>query len=1503
MLQLPNYIKAAAPLEGMDLFDAEFFNYSSREAEFIDPQQRVFLECASDALETAGIDPRRYGGAIGVFAGEGPTIYMNLIFRDPSVRAGVARQMALIGNDKDYLATRASYKLGLRGPSMTVQSACSTSTVAVHLAFQSLMSRECDVALAGAISFNWLHKCGYHFTEGGILSKDGHTRPFDADASGTVFADGVAIVVLKRIEDAIAEGDNIHAIILGSAVNNDGSMKVGFTAPSIDSQSAVVAEAMAVAGVSPASIGFVEAHGTGTALGDPIEVEALQQVFRSATDAKQFCALGSLKSNIGHLNTVSGVAGLIKAAMAVKTGEIPPNLNFETPNPKIDFANSPFFVPTKLTKWPSNGPRRAGVSSFGIGGTNTHLIIEEPPPVTSDKTARSSHVVLVSAKNPTALDTACVRLAEHLRANPDENIADICHTLATGRSLYPFARIAVCNNLKEAAEALGSTDPSRVVGGQRAATEQPVTFLFPGQGAQHLYMGRELYNEEPVFRSEIDNCAELLKPHLGRDLREFLFPTPETEKEAEETLRNTQFAQPAIFAVSYALAKLWMSLGVTPAASLGHSIGEFVSACIAEVFSLEDALRAVAARGRLMQSMPTGSMLAVMASAAQIEPLLPPSISIAAINTPMACVASGPTAAIAALEKKLQTDGISSTPLHTSHAFHSGMMDAAVPQFVEIMRGITLSPPQLAYVSNVTGDWITDEQATDAAYWGQHLRAAVQFHKGLSTIHDQMPGIFLEVGPGRNLTTLTKSLIGDVAGTAIHSTLPHASMHGVGEVKTMLRSSAELWLAGGPIDWTRRYAGERRIKRVLPTYPFERRRYWIVEEQQSAGPPRGAVSALRPGARLGVGGRGAANYLMETVTWRRVQYSGPFSRSSKRKEPHWLLYNPTAKIDKQIAAILRERAGGKITVIEKGAKYKTFADGRVALDPNIEADLAQACKTVTKALSKGQRLQVLYFCEPSPDRKPEFVEARYRQDVDDKLKTPIVLMRSLMRAGKPDNVIITFVTREGQEISGSETVNPAMAMPIGPCLAGMSEYPGLRCRIFDIPAAVANTDELAHRVAADLAGPAPAIVTAYRGNSRWARGFQPIPPQLIKNARGSIRRQGVYLITGGLGDLGLAISRHLARSYKASVILISRTPVPPREEWAAVLERGTEEDRLVRMIRGIARIESAGGKVMVGAADVSNLAQMRAVVREATKQFGAIHGVIHAAGISGSTPIGLKVADELDPVMRPKLLGLAVIEQIFANRNLDFLALFSSVAALWGRAGQVDYAAANAYLDAYAIKMRDKARWPVISINWDTWREVGMAINTLRVKPGEARPQALNFGLLTTEGIRAFKQALVAHHPQVIAHKPPTRPAAGAGQLGQRQPLGAGKALGTGAASTVAAAPARQTHPRPALAQSYRAPETELQTALAAMWIDFLRTSPIGLDDNFFELGGHSLIALQLLPRIREKYQITLEPREFFANADVGKIAALIEDKLLTEIEEMGSSKTLSVNAARTAAE
>ena len=1472
VLKLPTFVRASAPLKGLELFDAEFFGYSAREAEFIDPQHRVFLECAVEALENAGIDPARHPGSISVFAGEGQTLYGYQILPNKSV-IGVDRQMAVIGNDKDYLATRASYKLGLRGPSFTVQCACSTSTVAIHLAVQSLLSHESDAALCGGVSVSWIRsKGGYHFVAGGILSRDGHTRTFDADASGTIFADGVGLVVLKRLDDAIADGDDIQAVILGTAANNDGATKVSYTAPGVDGQSRVFAEALAVAGVSPEEIGYIEAHGTGTALGDPIEVEALQRVIRTKTPKKQYCGIGSLKSNLGHLNTISGLAALIKAARCVKTGEIPPTLHFKTPNPKIDFANSPFFVPTELTKWSGPTPRRAGVSAFGIGGTNTEIIIEEPPAPVSDPSPRLMHVAIVSAKNPIAIDAASARLAEHLRKHPEENIADICYTLTTGRTLYQHVRAVVCADGASAAEALESGDPSVVVEGTRNVTIQPVTFLFSGQGSQHIFMGRELYNEEPVFRMEIDRCAKLLKKHIDIDIRKLLFPQPKKESEAEELLRNTQYAQPAIFVVSYALAKLWMKMGARPSVMLGHSIGEFAAACLADVFSLEDALHAVAARGRLMQSMPRGAMLSIMSPAHQIEPLLPSTISVAAINSPTSVVVAGPGEDVAAFGADLGTKGISSTPLHTSHAFHSSMMDPAVGPFVKVMRGITLNAPQIPYISNVTGDWITDEQATDPAYWGLHLRSAVQFYKGLSTIQDQFATVLLEVGPSRALGTLARSLITEGTGSSAQSSLPHAAAKGAGELKSFLRAGAELWLAGVPIEWERRYHGERRRKRPLPTYPFARQRYWALEDPTPAPSQTAAAAAARAAGPVGsAGGQPVApveaNYLMETVSWKRVQYSadGDFNRAKQ----DWVVFVSPETLDRSFANALGE-LGRKVTIVEKGNEVKELGELHFALSVNNEDDLDRLCAQAAKGIEGEERLQVVYFCDPSHPRAAEAVAAEYRREVDDKLNAPITLVRSLMRHADAKNVSLTIVTRDGHSIAGIEATDPMMALPIGPCLAGMHEYPNLRCRIVDVGLAVPDANKLARQLVADIPEPAPNVVTAYRGGVRWARTIEPVPPFLTKDPRPPLRDHGVYLITGGLGDLGLAISEHLATKYHAALVLISRTPVPPREEWSDIVSSSEDSSRLVRVIRGIERIEAAGGKVMVGAADVSDLTQMDAVVRDACGKFGDIHAVIHAAGVSGTTPIGLKTPEEVDQVLGSKILGLAVLEQIFAKRNLDFIALFSSTSAIWGRVGQVDYTAANAYLDAWAAASLDRAKWPVVSMNWDNWREVGMAVNTLRLAPGQDKSAALKTGLTTAEGIRAFDEALVARHTQVIVRGAPPGP---------RKVQGGARAAFDGAGAGAKAKPKAKRYPRPALAQAYRAAATGMETELVDLWTELLLIAPIGADDNFFELGGHSLLALQLLPKIREKFQIALEPRELFANPTVAKLVAHIQNK------------------------
>ncbi|MFQ5930187.1 MAG: type I polyketide synthase, partial [Acidobacteriota bacterium] len=701
VLNNPNYVKAAAVIEDVELFDASFFGFTPREAEITDPQHRFFLECAWEALENAGYDPGRYEGSIGVYAGVANSSYLlNNLFPNRDLIASVGDFQIGIGNDGDYLTTRVSYKLNLKGPSINVQTTCSTSLVAVHVACQSLLNRECDMALAGGVTISVPQRVGYWYQEGGIMSPDGHCRAFDAKAKGTIGGSGVGIVVLKRLQDALTDGDYIHAVIKGSAANNDGSLKVGFTAPSVEGQAEVIAEALAMAEVEPETITYIEAHGTGTELGDPIEIAALTQAFRTSIDKKGFCAIGSVKSNIGHLDSAAGVASLIKTVLALKHKMIPPSLHFEQPNPKIDFANSPFYVNTTLREWQADGtPRRAGVSSFGIGGTNAHVILEEAPLTEASGPSRPWQLLVLSAKTGSALETATTNLREYLQQQPDLKLADVAYTLQVGRQGLSHRRMLVCRDIDDAVTALEALDPRRVFTHFQDARQVPVAFMFPGQGAQYVNMGLELYQIEPAFRDHIDYCSELLKRHLGLDLRDVLYPSEEQAEVATQKLKQTFITQPALFVIEYALAQLWMQWGVYPQAMIGHSIGEYVAACLAEVFSLEDGLALVAARGRLMQQLPGGAMLAVPLPQREVESLLGEHLSLAAINEPSLCVVSGPTEAVDSLEAQLAEKEIAGRRLHTSHAFHSEMMDPILEPFTEQVGRIELNPPKIPYIS------------------------------------------------------------------------------------------------------------------------------------------------------------------------------------------------------------------------------------------------------------------------------------------------------------------------------------------------------------------------------------------------------------------------------------------------------------------------------------------------------------------------------------------------------------------------------------------------------------------------------------------------------------------------------------------------------------------------------------------------------------------------------------------------------------------------------------
>lgn len=848
VLSDPRYVRAAPVLSDVTGFDARLFGYSPREASCIDPQQRVFLECAWEALETAGHDPAKFGGAIGVYAGSSISTYLLLGGLLPQL--GEDYLFTVLGNDKDFLPSRVSYKLGLTGPSIAVQSACSTGLVAVHVACQGLLNLECDMALAGGVSVRVPQRAGYLYREGGVLSPDGHCRAFDASAGGTVFGSGAGVVVLKRMADALADGDRVRAVIKGSAVSNDGAEKAGFAAPSVTGQARAVAEALSRSGADATSLSYVEAHGTGTRLGDPIEIAALSAAFRAFTGKKGFCAIGSVKTNIGHADAAAGTIGLIKTVLALEHGLIPPTLHYTEPNPALGLERSPFFVSRDLMAWkPADGLRRAGVNSLGMGGTNAFMVVEEPPslPVRGggpDQRGgyRPDQLLRLSAQTESALEAATARLAGHLAAHPGADLADVAYTLHMGRRDLPCRRVVVCREAGEAVRLLRNPRDPAVITERARDSARDVVFLFPGQGTQYPHMGAGLDRTEGVYAEHLDRCCEILRPMLSRDLREVLYPDPGT---AAGELDRTEFTQPALFAVEYALARLWMSWGVRPAACLGHSLGELVAACLAGVFSLEDALRLVAFRGQLLQRLPPGSMLALPLAEEEARPYLGPDVCLAAVNGPAQVVVAGPVAAMRALAGRLSRAGVPARPLKSARAFHSAAVGPAADTLECRVAGLERSAPRLRFISGVTGTWITDEDAADPRYWARQLRQPVRFADGLRELAASTDGVFLEVGPGHTLGNLARRHVRSVLAS-----LPDApgdppdAPASDSDRSFLLRTAGRLWLAGAGIDGLGFYAGQRPARLALPPYPFQRERYWA--DHAGSGRPSGRPARSLP---------------------------------------------------------------------------------------------------------------------------------------------------------------------------------------------------------------------------------------------------------------------------------------------------------------------------------------------------------------------------------------------------------------------------------------------------------------------------------------------------------------------------------------------------------------------------------------------------------------------------------------------------------------------------------
>ncbi|MFP5263075.1 MAG: amino acid adenylation domain-containing protein [Blastocatellia bacterium] len=1473
LLNDPNYVRAGGILKDVELFDAPFFGFNPREADITDPQHRLFLECAWEALEQAGYNSETYGGSIGVYAGISMSSYflMNLQ-SNPEVMSGPAGFQVMVGNDKDFLATRVSYKLNLKGPSLTVQTACSTSLVATHLACQSLLNGECDMALSGGVSVSIPQKKGYLYQEGGIASPDGHCRAFDHRAQGTVSGNGVGVVVLKRLSKALADGDQIYAVIKGSSINNDGSIKIGYTAPSVGGQAEVIAAAQAQANVDPETITYIEAHGTGTPLGDPIELAALTNVFNRATDKKSFCAIGSVKTNIGHLDAAAGVAGLIKTTLALHHKVLPASLHFERPNPNIDFLNSPFYVNTSTSEWKaSSTPRRAGVSSFGIGGTNAHVVVEESPAVEASAGSKPWNLLVLSAKSRPALEAASTNLARHLKENPGLNISDVAYTLQVGRRKLPHRRTLVCSDLQDAASMLEGANPARISTSEQEARSRNVIFMFPGQGTQYVNMGLELYEQEPYFREQIDLCSEILKPHLGLDLNKTLYPDEASRAEAARLLRQTDMTQPALFVIEYALARTYMNWGVRPDAMIGHSIGEYVAACLAGVFTVEDALRLVARRGRLMQGLPRGAMLAVWMAERELTPMLGDELSAAAVNGPSMCVVSGPLRAIEEFERRLE-GGTKRRRLPTSHAFHSSMTEPILDEFRALVRGLRLNAPKITYISNVTGTWITPEQATDASYWADHLRKTVRFSEGLREATGKAGTVLLEVGPGQTLGKLARQQAEKDSELVIISSMKEEGEAGSAQER-LLKAIGKLWLADITIGWGALYDGERRRRVELPTYPFEKARYWIEPKQPSTEP-----------ASRGAGPERKADISdwFYVPCWKQSPLPGPLDSSGLiTEQTTCIVFKNEHPLADRLTGILNQR-GAAIITVTAGDRFYKINDKEYEINPKARKDYEALLKQLR--IENKSLVKIIHLWSLMTADRANGLEDSFERSQEMGFYSLLHLAQTIGKLDVNTPVEIEAVTNGSQALTGTEVLIPDKATILAPCKVIPQEYPNVRCRIIDVEVYEDGhryNERLIEQLVEDLRGKSTDLEIAYRGNYRWVRTYDALRLESHTERASRLKEGGVYLITGGLGGVGLVLAEHLARAAQAKLVLIGRGDFPERSQWERLLDERDSDDEISRKIRRLRAVEELGAEALVLKADVADELQMRRAVAKAVERFGAIDGVIHAAGVAGGGIIQRQTAEAISQVLAPKVKGVQVLDRLFSETKLDFFALFSSQRSILGGIGRIDYCAANAFLDLFAHSKAFTSATPVISANWDTWRDAGMAVNAAaqyKLNLVENSPEGISAG----EGGEAFSRIISSGLPQVIISVKDFNAA-----LEQSRALTVSSLLEADNISLFDSAEiqVRQSHPRPRLETDYVAPRNKTEQLMAEIWQELLGIEEVGVYDNFIELGGDSVLSIQIISRAG-KVGIRLTPKQIFEYQTIAELAEVAEEAKASQAEQ-----------------
>ncbi len=1463
-------------LENKEYFDAALFGYTPNEAQLMDPQLRLLHECGLATLNDASYDPFSYKGLIGFYAGVSPNFYWEAL-------ANVSGKNEILGHaatsyliSRDYVGTRVAYKLNLMGQAVSVNTACSTSLVAIHMACRGLLSGECDIALAGGATVLAKH-AGYVYQDGMIMSPDGHCRAFDEKGMGTVTGEGVGLVALKPLEDAMRDNDHIYAVIKGSACNNDGLRKVGFTAPSIQGQMEVIRAAMTMAEISPESISYIEAHGTGTTLGDPTEIEALTRAFN--TDKKGFCRIGAVKSSIGHLDAAAGVAGFVKTVLALQHRQIPPTVNYDKPNPRIDFENSPFRVATHLDDW-ENGhyPRRAGVSSFGIGGTNAHVILEEAPGRPQSDKSRKLNLICLSAATDSALKQARRDLAAHLKQHPDINLTDVAYSLQTGRRAYNHRCALLSEKMEDDIEALTEFDGGTVRTFVAKEETRQCLFMFPGQGSQYQNMGSHLYQHDRFFKREMDRCFELLQDLVTWNPKAILYPAPVCGAESEgkietrvfttqgltkgETVHveyqirridETEVTQPILFVIEYALAKTIMSWGIQPRAMIGHSLGEFVAACLAGVFSLEDALKIVVKRGKLMQGAPTGSMVSVSISEDRLKGFLTDDLSMATVNGPTACVVAGPRDAVEALSEKLHAEDIPYSHVHSSHAFHSKLMDSILDDFSEIMNSIELNAPTLPFISCTTGNWITVQDATDPAYWQRHLRHTVRFADGLDTLLDE-DGLFLEVGPGRTLSGLVRQNPKRRLEQLVVNLLPHPTEE-ANDARHFVDRVGQLWLYGVGIDWQAFYSNEKRSRLSLPHYPFESQRFWLDGDLEALGRD-GKTNLLVKNPSM--------DDWFYLPSWRKSILAVP-PQNLQESGLTVLVLSRSDAFSHASIELLRER-GHRVVTVASAKRFRCKSEYEFELNPRKYDDFVRLL-TLLKERNAYPH-SILYLLNIGQSRENDSSPSESLGDTGD--ITPVIALgKAISTQTQEGEIAVTLVTTESHEVIGEEHVAVSGAGLFGPLRVLQQELPFVRCRNIDITVDDwQKTDRgRINDILTESFATNHAFTVAYRNGQRWVQTYESVALTEEFEKSLPIRDEGVYVITGGLGQIGLTIADMLLRESEATVVLLSRTGLPESDEWANILDDNTDSTVVAR-IREVKELKP-GDRLHIFKADVAEFEELAWVFSEIEKSYGRIAGVFHAAGDMGPSlqkPVGMLSDDDLTKQWRPKVNGVLNLSRLLEERQIDFCMVVSSLASVLGGMGFAGYSAANIQMDAI-VNSRRRSGQPWLCVNLDGWdaqkdEQASGSINSLSITPAE--------------GKAVFRRLLGwAGAGQVVVSTADLT-----GRLARwvdRMEIDDG----------VATARPEAHHERPPISSPYVAPETETEKQLVRTWENIFGFRNIGILDDFFELGGDSLKAIATTSHIHKELNVNLPLAEFLAQPNIKHIAALIGTSSASEYSEV----------------